>query len=104
MVAMMERVMWGVSLQRSQVLGMSFIIVCTVLVSLSEIFQSDKHELTDLVLIDGQTPIYAAVLVSLLMPLVCTIFSNFIKYADKVMRLNALDWNCAFYLFMTLAF
>ena len=49
-------------------------------------------------------PVYAAVLVSLLMPLVCTIFANFIKYADKVVRLNALDWNCAFYFFMTLTF
>ena len=83
---------------------MSFIIVCTILVSLSEIFQSDKAQVTDAVLTDGQTPIYPAVLVSLLMPLICTIFSNFIKYADKVMRLDALDWNCAFYFFMTLTF
>ena len=82
---------------------MSFIILCTILVSLSELFSSTPPE-SSWVVVDGKTPIYAAVLVSLLMPLVCTIFSNVIKYADKSMRLNALDWNCAFYFFMTLTF
>ena len=80
---------------------MLFIITCTVLVSLSELFQSNDQAQ---MVVESRAPIYAAVLVSLLMPLVCTIFTNFIKYADKVLRLNAIDWNCAFYLCMTLAF
>ena len=54
--------------------------------------------------VDGKVPLFVAVLVSLLMPLVCTVFANFIKYADKVLKLDAIDWNCAFYLIMTLAF
>ena len=54
--------------------------------------------------VDGKVPLYVAVLVSLIMPLVSTVFTNFIKYADKVLRLDAVDWNCAIYLCMTLAF
>ena len=38
------------------------------------------------------------------MPVVCALFANFIKYADKVLRLNAFDWNCASLGLMSLAF
>lgn len=55
-------------------------------------------------MVDSKVPTYAAVLCALVMPITCTIFSNFIKYADKVLRLNAIDWNCSFYLCMSLAF
>ena len=103
MVAVMERIVWKVGLKRSQIIGMLFIIVCTVLVSLSELFQASKSTSENLAA-DDQIPLYVAVIVALLMPLVCTIFANFIKYADKVLRLDALDWNCAFYFFMSLAF
>ena len=56
------------------------------------------------VIIDGQTTIVAAVVCSLVMPLVCALFANFIKYADKMLRLNAFDWNCASLGIMSLAF
>ena len=55
-------------------------------------------------IVDGRTPIYAAVLFSLVMPVVCAIFANFIKYADKILRLDAFDWNCASLGLMSVAF
>ena len=42
MVAVMERVVWGVGLKRYQIIGMISIVVCTILVSLSELFQSNE--------------------------------------------------------------
>ena len=79
------------------------LVTCTILVSLSELFQAKESEQA-VTVVDGGTPIYAAVLFSLVMPVVCAIFANFIKYADKVLRLDATDWNCAAVGIMSLAF
>ena len=57
-----------------------------------------------LVVVDGKTPVYAAVLFSLVFPIVTAVFANFIKYADKMLRLDAFDWNCASLGLMSLAF
>ena len=103
MVAVVERIVWGVGLRFFQVLGMIFLVLCTMLVSLSELFTDDGSEAA-VVVVDGKTPTYVAVLVSLLMPIVCTAFANLIKYADVRLRLNALDWNCAFNGIMFLTF
>ena len=102
MVAVVERVVWGVGLKSFQILGMLALVTCTILVSLSELFAKGSSD--DVVVIDGKTPTYVAVLVTLLMPAVCTAFANFIKYADIHLRLNAMDWTCAYCGLMSLAF
>ena len=103
MVAVVERVFWGKGLKIFQILGMIALVICSVLVSLSELFTGDGSD-QEVVIVDGKTPIYVAVLVTLIMPAVCTVFANFIKYADLNLRLNALDWSCCFNGIMMLIF
>ena len=103
LVAVIERVVWGVGLAHTQVLGMCSLVACTICVSLSELFQGDESKLEQR-LVEGRTPIYVAVLVSLVFPIVCAVFSCLIKYADKNLRLDAFDWNCSSLGIMCLAF
>ena len=103
LVAVIERVFWGVGLAHTQVLGMCSLVACTICVSLSELFQGDESKL-EVRLVEGRTPIYVAVLVSLVFPIVCAVFSCLIKYADKKLRLDAFDWNCSSMGMMSLAF
>ena len=75
---------------------MLLLVLCSMLVSLSELFTGDATE-DRAVVVDGKTPIYVAVLVTLLMPLTCTVFTcGNVKYASKYLRIDATDWNCAF--------
>ena len=103
LVAVVERVFWGVGLVRSQVFGMLALVACTILVSLSQLFQAEATDQA-LTVSNGQTSIYAAVLCSLAMPIVSAIYANFIKYADKSLRLDAFDWTCASSGMMSIAF
>ena len=84
-------------------LGMCSLVACTICVSLSELFQAEDSK-QEIKVVDGRTPIYVAVLTSLVFPLVCAIFSVLIKYADKNLRLDAFDWNCSSLGIMSLAF
>ena len=102
MLAVMERIGYGVGLKPYHILGMIFIVICTIFVSLSELFQSSN--LPKQIIVDKKIPTYVAVLCAFVMPIVCTLFSILIKYADKNLRINAIDWNCAFYFFMSLTF
>ena len=79
------------------------LVVCSVLVSLSELFTGDGSD-KEAVVVDGKTPTYVAVLATLIMPTVCTAMACFIKYADLNLRLNAMDWNCCYNGIMLLVF
>ena len=103
LVAVIERVFWGVGLAKTQVFGMCSLVACTICVSLSELFQADDS-LQEIIVVDGKTPVYVAVLTSLVFPLVCAVFSVLIKYADKNLRLDAFDWNCSSLGLMSFAF
>ena len=103
MVAVVERIFWGRGLQLFQIFGMIALVVCSVLVSLSELFTGDGSD-KEAVVVDGKTPTYVAVLATLIMPTVCTAMACFIKYADLNLRLNAMDWNCCYNGIMLLVF
>ena len=66
---------------------MMALIVCAVLVSLSDVFNPPIDEQaaaagTDFIPKSEKTPVWAAVLASFVMPTVCTFFIFAIKYSD----------------------
>jgi hypothetical protein len=100
MVALQEKVVYGVQIKSYQVAGMLLIVACSVLVSLSELFSDKAQDIN----VEHQIPTYIAILASLVMPVVCTFFVNLIKYADKNLKLDPTDWTCSYMLLFSAVF
>ena len=78
----MERVGYGVKLKLFQILGMLFLVICAVCVSLSELAQPKEiSNVVEMKISEITTPIYVAVISSLCMPASCTVFAFTVKYA-----------------------
>ena len=90
-VAVTERVFYNVGIKPYHVVGMLFVVVMTILVSLSDLFSSANEE--KMLVPDDQesVSVYVAVLFSLIFVAVATSFTMVIKYVNKSIRLKSTD-------------
>ena len=77
------------------------LVAMTILISLSDLFGDEILEPQNVNAQYKKYPIYKAVLVSLIYPLVTTIFVLFIKYVTSL-KLNINDWSMAYFLIFSL--
>ena len=92
LISILERVVYKLAFKFQQIYGMLAIVVCAVLLSLSEVFQpKTEEEVTSLapadLLLPGEerTPVWVAVLSAFAMPVACTFFVIVIKYQSEVL-------------------
>lgn len=101
----------------NQIWGMLALVLCAVIVSLSEVLLPQEEEEVVVSTSQGgamvfpnekptekKLPIYAAILFSLIMPSVCTLFVVVVKYVDNTLKLRSTDFTIAYWGFMSLAF
>lgn len=90
-VAVSERVFFNVGIKPYHVVGMLFVVVMTILVSLSDLFSSANEEKTLVPNDHESVSVYVAVLFSLIFVAVATSFTMVIKYVNKSIRLKSTD-------------
>lgn len=101
-VALVERIGFNVNLNISQFLGMLALMTMAILVSLSDLFSPKAETLIGeefaSVIDDGtKKPVWLALLTSLAPPVLMTGFSQIVKYADKVLKLDPVDFAMAYW-------
>ena len=112
-MSLIERYVYGIAFDRRQFFGMAAMILCAVLVSLSEVFFPPKVEgedqdepstpgTTDEV--DEKVPVWVAILFSFLMPSVCAAFVIVIKHANETLNIAAKDFTIAYNFIYSLIF
>ena len=90
-VAAIERVFLGVKIQLFQVLGMVFLVLMSILISLSDLFGPNAQAIKRDGLTKETVPVYEAVLYSLIFPLSGTFMTFLIRYNNVVLRLDSID-------------
>lgn len=85
------------------------LVVCAILVSLSEVFGPEEAASTGPASVEKipaseKTPVWAAVCASFLMPCVCTFFVIVIKYSGETLKLDPKDWTIAYWGVCSLVF
>ena len=105
MISLLERVVYGVAFNFKQFYGMFCLVLCALLVSLSQVIAPATVDPS----LAGsspadQTPLWVAVLCSCIMPLVCTFFIIVIKHSNETLMLDAKDWTIAYWGLASLVF
>lgn len=118
MIAVLEWIIYRQRFDCNQMWGMALLVLCAVIVSLSEI-AIPKDDANVVIStgsgafsvtvndVDSETekiPVFAAVLGGLLLPILCTFFVMVLKYVDEEMRMRATDFSIAYWGIMSLAF
>ena len=117
MISVLERVVYGTKLVAKQIYGTALILIMCVCVSLSNVIYpkeetdpiSKLSDPTPFGTIGSQnvpltpeeeesTPMWVAVLASLVMPIVCTFFIMVIKYSNETLNNDPRDWTTALWL------
>ena len=93
-VAIIERIVYGVGVKPSQILGMVLLVLMSILISLSDLF--DSHNDGTVVIVGDHMPLYKAVLYSMVYPVVATSGTFIVKYANNTLRISSLDFAMTF--------
>ena len=98
LVSIIERVIYGVPFDPKKLFGMTALILCAIFVSLSEVFsseESDDSSASASIIIDEtsgevveKVPVWIAVLSSLAMPIVCSLFIIVIKFSSVLIPIK----------------
>jgi drug/metabolite transporter (DMT)-like permease len=91
MTAVLDRFIYGSEIKRYHVFGMSSLVICAVLVSMSELFIADTQNQVDSPDRD-KPPIVYALLISFLMPTICALFTLIEKYVVVKLGVSSSDW------------
>ena len=110
-VSVLERIVYGVPFDGQKLFGMSALIACAILVSLSEVISPPATTDKDVPIVTPSTddsieklPLWVAVLCSFAMPIVCTLFIVVIKHANETLKIAARDFTIAYWGIMSLIF
>ena len=119
LVAVIQYFKDRVALQMSQVIGMLALVLCALLVSLSQLLPSEQLpvDVSDalpvtgdsavesseaVTLVEYTTPTYVAVLFSLIMPTVCVFYVFLNQYIAVHIKLSGNDWTFGYFWLMSL--
>jgi drug/metabolite transporter (DMT)-like permease len=91
MTAVLDRFVYGSEIKRYHVVGMSSLVICAVLVSMSELFITSTQNRIDSPYQD-KPPIVYALLISFLMPTICALFTLIEKYVVVKLGVSSSDW------------
>ena len=110
-VSVLERCIYSVPFDTQKLFGMSALISCAILVSLSEVISPPATTGKDVPIVTPsiddkieKLPLWVAVLCSFVMPVVCTLNIIVIKHANETLKIAAKDFTIAYWLIMSLIF
>ena len=103
-IAITDWVIYGQGLRCFQIVGMLALMAMAIMVSLSDVFFPDEEEAGEDadVGVSKKIPVFYAVLISLLVPVLGTFFVLVVKYADKVLRLDSTDFSVGYWLIVSI--
>lgn len=88
----------GQRLKTYHIVGMTFMVTCAALVSLSKLFDEPSETTV------ADMPIYIALLMSLVMPITCAFFGVLGRYVTVTRGKNARDWSFGYSLIQSAIF
>ena len=101
---MLDKLLYHDIIERHHVIGMAGLIGCAIIVSLSNLIEPAAADIEGVGEVQiYTTPVYVAVLVSFVMPLVCVLQGLVTKYALVTLKVNSKDFSFCYYLLMSLA-
>ena len=88
-----------------QLYGMTALVACAILISLSEVINPEVEEGSQIAQKDdNRQPVWAAVLCSFCMPVVCSLFIIPIKHSSDTLGIASYDFTISYWGLVSLGF
>lgn len=103
-VSILEKIVYSVPFKFKHIYGMSALVLCAVCVSLSEVVSPPEADASVIGVKEEKTPIWVAILASLLMPIVCTLYVVVIKHSNEKLNNASYDFTIGTWLVLSIVF